>query len=397
MESIGPKFSGSLVDLLYGNDKSKIASADEMLKKLVGNLAGEKISLKDALATNNNKIGLIIGGSQASAMGSDLIDELKTRGFNKVSYYVERNMTLEQMMPNIRKILTKKNSYDVVIVYPDFKEGESTSSVKTIIDMIDPARCFVVIPPPATLKNGLDDPKREDFCEDLKQKVTSIGATAIDPRDDIADDLAVAVADKIFKSEKTIDAMSVAKKIDPQDLESNPEIASTLSKYSALSTLITGAGKKLSSVPNKADAHTKLEKFNAHVTSKMGMRMHPTLKVLKFHDGIDIGVLPGTPVYAVLEGTVELAEFHKYAGNYVNIRHRDNILTRYLHLSEIFVKPGEKVEKGQEIGLSGATGRVSGPHLHFETWKGEYKKGERLEPKEWLASNPDAFLPINFA
>ena len=84
------------------------------------------------------------------------------------------------------------------------------------------------------------------------------------------------------------------------------------------------------------------------------------------HEGIDIGVEIGTPVYAVQAGTVTLAGVEDAYGNTVVIAHTDAISTRYAHNSELLVKVGDKVAKGQMIAKSGNTGRSTGPHLHFE-------------------------------
>ena len=84
------------------------------------------------------------------------------------------------------------------------------------------------------------------------------------------------------------------------------------------------------------------------------------------HEGIDIGVPTGTPVYAVQAGTVTLAGVEGGYGNSVVIAHTDAISTRYGHNSELLVKVGDKVAKGQMIAKSGNTGHSTGPHLHFE-------------------------------
>ncbi|QSA20878.1 peptidoglycan DD-metalloendopeptidase family protein, partial [Vibrio furnissii] len=66
------------------------------------------------------------------------------------------------------------------------------------------------------------------------------------------------------------------------------------------------------------------------------------------------------------DGVVVMTRNHPYAGNYVVIQHGSTYMTRYLHLSKILVSKGQKVSRGQRIGLSGATGRVTGPHIHYE-------------------------------
>jgi hypothetical protein len=91
------------------------------------------------------------------------------------------------------------------------------------------------------------------------------------------------------------------------------------------------------------------------------------------HQGLDYRVPPATPVNAINSGTVILAQSLYFEGNCVTIDHGQGLLSLYLHLSELKVKEGEHVDRDQEIGLSGATGRATGPHLHIAVrWQGIY-------------------------
>ena len=84
------------------------------------------------------------------------------------------------------------------------------------------------------------------------------------------------------------------------------------------------------------------------------------------HKGHDWAVPTGTRVKASEKGTVELAYYSESYGYNVLIRHSDTIETRYAHMSKLYVKQGDKVKKGETLGLSGSTGDSTGPHLHFE-------------------------------
>ena len=102
------------------------------------------------------------------------------------------------------------------------------------------------------------------------------------------------------------------------------------------------------------------------------------------HEGLDFRAAVGTPVHATNAGTVALARNLYFEGNCVVLDHGDGLLTLYMHLSEFKVKEGEAVESGQLLGLSGNTGRVNGPHLHFAArWQGLY-----LDPETLLALRP---------
>jgi murein DD-endopeptidase MepM/ murein hydrolase activator NlpD len=97
------------------------------------------------------------------------------------------------------------------------------------------------------------------------------------------------------------------------------------------------------------------------------------------HYGLDFRVPTGTPVAAMNQGTVLLARFLYFEGNCVVIDHGQGLLTLYFHLSEFKVKQGDSVKRGQLIGLSGGTGRATGPHLHVAVrWQGTYLDPARL-------------------
>ena len=97
------------------------------------------------------------------------------------------------------------------------------------------------------------------------------------------------------------------------------------------------------------------------------------------HFGLDYRVHSGTPVAAMNDGTVLLARFLYFEGNCVVIDHGQGLLSLYFHLSEFKVKEGETAKRGQIIGLSGGTGRATGPHLHVALrWQGTYLDPARL-------------------
>jgi murein DD-endopeptidase MepM/ murein hydrolase activator NlpD len=102
-------------------------------------------------------------------------------------------------------------------------------------------------------------------------------------------------------------------------------------------------------------------------------------KVQSVHQGLDYAVPEGTPVAAVNSGTVVLAQPLYFEGNCVVLDHGQGLLTLYMHLSKIEVKEGDRVTGGQKLGVSGGTGRATGPHLHVAVrWQGVYLNPETL-------------------
>lgn len=101
-------------------------------------------------------------------------------------------------------------------------------------------------------------------------------------------------------------------------------------------------------------------------TSPYGYRSDPFTGLTEFHPGLDISADQGVPVHATADGTVDSAAFDGNYGNAVVIAHGFGISTRYGHLSRFAVHSGQKVKRGDVIGYVGATGRVTGAHLHYE-------------------------------
>ena len=100
--------------------------------------------------------------------------------------------------------------------------------------------------------------------------------------------------------------------------------------------------------------------------SAFGYRMHPILGYLKMHTGVDLTAPTGTKVYAPGDGVVLRADWAQGYGNCIRINHGYGFQTVYGHLSKMLVRPGQKVNRGDVIGLVGTTGLSTSPHLHYE-------------------------------
>ncbi|MEO7105946.1 MAG: peptidoglycan DD-metalloendopeptidase family protein [Rhodoferax sp.] len=104
----------------------------------------------------------------------------------------------------------------------------------------------------------------------------------------------------------------------------------------------------------------------SRISSGFSMRFHPILKTWRAHLGVDYAAPTGTPVRSVGDGVVEFAGVQNGFGNVVMIKHRNNYVTVYAHLSRINVHTGQSVSQAENVGLVGQTGWATGPHLHFE-------------------------------
>jgi murein DD-endopeptidase MepM/ murein hydrolase activator NlpD len=101
------------------------------------------------------------------------------------------------------------------------------------------------------------------------------------------------------------------------------------------------------------------------ISDDYGDRMHPTLGINRFHNGVDMAAPGGSPILAAYNGTVVAAAYNASMGNYIMIDHGDNLFTIYMHASALYVSKGAEVVKGQKIAAVGTTGRSTGNHLHF--------------------------------
>lgn len=119
---------------------------------------------------------------------------------------------------------------------------------------------------------------------------------------------------------------------------------------------------------------------HTRITSKYGMRFHPILKTNKLHTGVDIGAPKGANIVAAENGTVLETGSRGGYGLTVIINHGGNLVTLYAHASQILVKAGQEVKKGQPIAKIGTTGLSTGPHLHFEV----RENGNPVNPMPYL-------------
>jgi murein DD-endopeptidase MepM/ murein hydrolase activator NlpD len=117
--------------------------------------------------------------------------------------------------------------------------------------------------------------------------------------------------------------------------------------------------------------------------SSFGRRIDPFTGQWAMHEGIDFLADQGSAVVAAAGGVVQFAGLHPQYGMMIDIDHGDDLVTRYAHLSKLFVKEGDVIVRGRRVALSGSTGRSTGPHLHFEV----RFRGAAQNPAKFLVSN----------
>lgn len=143
-------------------------------------------------------------------------------------------------------------------------------------------------------------------------------------------------------------------------------------------------GRRAQDTPALWEAAAFARPRNAKVTSKFGSGRVFNGRVSSSHLGVDYRGALGDPIYAANRGVVALVDTFFLAGNVVYVNHGDGLVTGYFHMSQTEVAVGDTVEKGQEIGRVGATGRVTGPHLHWSARFGALT----INPADLLALGP---------
>lgn len=120
--------------------------------------------------------------------------------------------------------------------------------------------------------------------------------------------------------------------------------------------------------------------WGAVITSSYGYRIHPITGNYSFHNGVDLAISQGTPIYASKSGYVTTATYNYVWGNYVTINHMDGFSTLYAHMTHFTVSSGDYVEQGEIIGYVGSTGYSTGAHLHFTI----YYNGSTVNPMDYI-------------
>jgi murein DD-endopeptidase MepM/ murein hydrolase activator NlpD len=154
--------------------------------------------------------------------------------------------------------------------------------------------------------------------------------------------------------------------------------------YEEIRKLARENEKRLAAIPAIQPLSNKDLKY---LSSPFGMRLHPIHKIPTMHEGVDFAAPRGTPIYATGNGVVKLAKRScRGYGNQVEIDHGYGFLTKYCHMQDFKVKPGQKVARGQCIGYVGNTGASTAPHLHYEV----VKNRKKINPAHYFTNDLDA-------
>ena len=123
---------------------------------------------------------------------------------------------------------------------------------------------------------------------------------------------------------------------------------------------------------------------DGRLSSRFGLRRILNGQPRSPHAGLDLAIPRGTPIHSAAAGSVTLTDDFFFNGKTVFVDHGQGLISMYCHLDEISVKPGDKLARGEALGLSGMTGRVTGPHLHW----GIFLNGTLVDPELFVKAPP---------
>ena len=341
LDEINDKIDDAEKDLAEGQKESKsLASEIEKLERQIKNKEAELDDIQGDISSTRSKISTTQTEMQA-------VQE----------QMVEQNANMNE---RLRTMYKNGNTGMLEVLLG----SEDLSSLVTNIDMV--SRIYdsdtEVLETMQETYNTLEQHKKEleVLTESLKSQEASVKAK----QDEIE-----AEQDVINKKKKEIDKdnKELEKMIDEFKAEADA-LTKEIQGLQSTGTTYTG-GKMLWPSPG----YTR-------ITSDYGNRIHPVLKTKKFHAGIDLGVPSGNKIVATAAGKVIKAAYSGSYGNMVMVDHGGGIVTLYAHNSKLLVKVGDQVKAGQQIAVSGATGRVTGPHLHFEV----RVNGNYVDPKKYI-------------
>ncbi len=199
----------------------------------------------------------------------------------------------------------------------------------------------------------------------------------------VGDKIQIATSNGIFYKVRSGDSVfKIAQRygVKSDDIMKYNKLASTNIRVGQKLYLHNPSLKSVASTNRRTSASFRMPVSYKGVTSPFGRRMHPVLKRYIYHKGVDLRA-QYTQMYASRSGRVSYAGWMSGYGKLIIIKHTNGYETRYAHLNNIYVKVGQRVNQGDLIGKTGMTGRVTGPHLHFEI----RKNNNPLDPMKHLA------------
>ncbi len=225
----------------------------------------------------------------------------------------------------------------------------------------------------------------EEFAQEMQERDDNIYRVIFgaDPYDASKRELGTGGNPQLYKDLENLDHGDLAKQIAIKVAGLEKQLVAQSYSFDEVIELAKNKEKMLQSIPSIQPISNK---DLTHIASGFGMRMHPVLKIMRMHAGIDFTADIGTDIFATGDGVIEKAEWMNGYGNIVIIDHGFGYKSRYAHCSEYKCKVGQKIKRGDVIALVGNTGLSSGPHVHYEV----HFKGNAVNPVNYFFNDLSA-------
>lgn len=225
----------------------------------------------------------------------------------------------------------------------------------------------------------------EEFAIEMQERDDNIYRVIFgaDPYDPTKRELGTGGNPQRYKELENLDHGELAKQIALKIATVEKKLIAQSYSFDEVIELAKNKEKMLLSIPSIQPISNK---DLTHIASGFGMRMHPVLKIMRMHAGIDFTADRGTDIFATGDGVIEKAEWMNGYGNIIIINHGFGYKTRYAHCSEYKSKVGQKIKRGDIIALVGNTGLSSGPHVHYEV----HFKGNAVNPVNYFFNDLSA-------
>ena len=231
-------------------------------------------------------------------------------------------------------------------------------------------------------KNEIIEQQNQELNE--KDEIIKDKESEINQQKEQNDALAEDIADQIenIEIQKSSNSRSQASinSIKNSFAELENTIRDTLGYTEQGDMLVEKLNAKAEEYQDTLDRYPDFRPTVGNVVSPFGYRIHPVTGETKFHKGVDLDNVTGTAIWASAKGVVVSAKYDGAYGYSIVVDHENGLQTRYAHLSKMLAGVGDEVEKGELIGRMGATGLVTGAHLHFEVMV----DGERVNPMDYI-------------
>ncbi|MBD5471398.1 MAG: peptidoglycan DD-metalloendopeptidase family protein [Lachnospiraceae bacterium] len=313
------------------------------------------------------------------------IDDLKTQITQKEEEIVQKTEELEEavsvqqaqyeaMKTRIKFMYEKGDSLSMELLFSSESFGEMLNKAEYIEmlsaydrKMLDEYVAYAEYV--ALCKEDLEEEK--DVLDEAK--------TAVEEEEASLNELIATKEQEIYQVTSDIQGKEAAIK------EYEADIAMQNDAIKALEAAVAEERKKLAAEQGRkydGGVFTWPAPSYTRISDDYGNRIHPTLGIQKFHNGVDMAAPGGSAILAAYDGKVVAADYNSSMGNYIMIDHGDSLYTIYMHASALYVSKGTEVSKGSKIAAVGTTGRSTGNHLHFSV----RLNGNYVNPWSYLRS-----------